>query len=79
MIITDFYLTRDDGVNLYRTYSDQNLRIKCEQTNAIYDEAVNVEGYNYTYIETNEQIDKSITNEFEEAAQAVDILLGRTR
>ena len=76
MIITDFYLTRDDGVNLYRTYSDQNLRIRCEQTNAIYNEAINVEGHNYTYVETNEQIVSPVIPE-NEALEALQILLGQ--
>lgn len=28
MIVREFYKTRSDGVNLYRTYSDTNLRIR---------------------------------------------------
>ena len=77
MIITEFYTTRPDGVNLYRTYSDQNLCIKCEQNNAIYDEAINVENHGYTYIETDIPIDPTEYNDDpEDAIQAVHVLLG---
>lgn len=77
MIVTEFYTTRPDGVNLYRTYSDQNLRIKCEQNDAIYDEAINVENRGYTYIETNIPIEPPEYNDDpEDAIQAVHILLG---
>ncbi len=76
MIITEFFMTRQDGVNLYRTYSDQNLRLQCEQTGQIFDEVVNVEGHSYTYIETNEQIDPPMVSE-NGALEAVQILLGQ--
>lgn len=57
MIITEYYLTRNDGVKLYKTYSDQNLRIKQLQTDAIYDEAVDVENSGFTYEETSTPIE----------------------
>ena len=56
MIIREFYRTREDGVNLYRTYSDQGFRIKQNETNRIYDEAIDVETANFTYEETDELI-----------------------
>ena len=56
MIRKEFYLTREDGVNLYRTYSDEGYKIKQVQTGAIYDEAIDVENSKYTYIETEEKI-----------------------
>lgn len=56
MIRKEFYLTREDGVNLYRTYSDEGYKIKQVQTGAIYDEAIDVEGTKYTYVETEEKI-----------------------
>ena len=28
MIVKDFYRTREDGVRLYKSYSDQNLYIR---------------------------------------------------
>ena len=57
MIKTEFYETRVDGVNLYRTYSDTNKRIKQDQTGAVYDEAIDVENSGYTYTETAENVE----------------------
>lgn len=51
MIITDFYRQRNDGVNLYRTYSDANFKI--ERDGVIYDEAIDPEGTSRTYVETD--------------------------
>ena len=53
MIITEFYRVREDGINLYKTYSDKGLKIENEQTGAVYDEVINIENRGYTYIETN--------------------------
>lgn len=53
MIIKDFYKTRNDGVNLYRTYSDANVKIRKVGTDEVYDEAVDVEGTRSTYEETD--------------------------
>lgn len=52
MIITEFYRTRKDGVNLYKTYSDSGMLIKQDQTDVLYEEAVDVENSGYTYTET---------------------------
>lgn len=57
MIIKEYYRTRKDGVNLYRNYSDKNLKIKKFGTNEVYNEAIDVEGAPYIYIETNEPIE----------------------
>jgi hypothetical protein len=51
MIHTDFYRTREDGVNLYKTYSDDNRYVIQEQTGIQYIEAIDVENSGYTYIE----------------------------
>ena len=53
MIIKEFYMTRTDGVNLYRTYSNKGLQIHKIGTDEIYDEAVDVENAPYTYEETD--------------------------
>lgn len=54
MIIREFYRTREDGVNLYRTYTDKNVYIHQEQTGAEYAiEAIDVENAPYTYTETD--------------------------
>ena len=58
MIKRELYKTRNDGVNLYRTYSDEDYRILQVETNEIYDEAIDVENANFTYIETEEKIEE---------------------
>ena len=57
MIRRVFYLTREDNVNLYRTYSDEGFKIKQKQTGIIYDEAIDVENAPYTYTETDEKVE----------------------
>lgn len=56
MVIREYYTTREDGVRLFRTYSDTNHYIKQIETGAIYEEAVDVENANYTYEETDDII-----------------------
>lgn len=56
-IIKEFYITRTDGVNLYRTYSDENFKIKKIGTDEVYDEAVDIENAPYEYEETTEKIE----------------------
>lgn len=58
MIKREFYRERNDGVKLYKTYSDENYRIQKVGTNEIYDEAIDIEGSNYEYIETDEKIEE---------------------
>lgn len=56
MVIKEFYKTREDGVNLYRSYSDSGFKIKQNETGRIYDEAIDVGHAQYTYSETTEKI-----------------------
>lgn len=56
MVIKEFYKTREDGVNLYRTYSDKGVFILQNETGEEYSEAVDVEGSPYTYTETDNPI-----------------------
>lgn len=58
MIVREFYSTRKDGVNLYRTYSDANKYIKKVGTNEEYSEAIDVEGAPYEYMETDKEIEE---------------------
>ena len=60
MIVREFYETRFDGVNLYRTYSDSNYFIRQIETGEIYSEAIDVEGATYTYEETDILIEQEI-------------------
>ena len=52
MIIREFYRTREDGVNLYRSYSDQNLKI-VDEKGAVFDDVIDVETATHTYTETD--------------------------
>ena len=58
MIVKEFYMKREDGINLYITYSDESYYIRQIETGAIYSEAIDVENSSYTYEETDELIEK---------------------
>lgn len=66
MIIRKFYMTRKDGVNLYKTYSDKGVYIKKQGTDEKYDEAIDIENTPYTYEETEEIINYGTNSEVEE-------------
>lgn len=53
-------ITRDDGVELLRTYSDENFKIRQVETGIVYDEAVDVKNSGYTYEETDEKIESEV-------------------
>lgn len=53
MIFREFYKTREDDVNLYRTYSDEGYYIKQNETGVVYEEAIDIENAPYTYSETD--------------------------
>lgn len=57
MVNKEFYRTREDGVRLYRSYSDQNFYIQKLGTNEVYSEAIDVEDAPFVYIETNTPIE----------------------
>lgn len=57
MIVKEFYRTRKDGINLYRTYSDEGVYILQNETGIEYSEAVDVENAPYTYSETDKPIE----------------------
>ena len=59
MIIREYYTTREDGVRLFRTYSDTNHYLYQVETGAIYEEAVDVESANFTYEETDDVINNN--------------------
>lgn len=53
MIVKEFYGVRRDGVELERTYSDKNFKIKSVETGAVYDEAIDPKKFNRQYTETD--------------------------
>ena len=57
MVVKEFYATRKDGVNLYKTYSDKNVYIKKQGTDEEYAEAIDVENAPYVYEETDRKIE----------------------
>lgn len=58
MILKEFYHTREDGVNLFRTYSDKKVYIRKVGTNEEYSEAIDIEGVPYEYEETDKEIEQ---------------------
>ena len=63
MITRELYKTREDGVDLYRTYSTDGLQIRKVGTDEVYDEAVDIDGAPYTYEEMNIPTDADATEE----------------
>ena len=62
MIVRD-YMTREDGARLIRTYSDTNHKIMQKPTMAVYDEAIDIEGAPYEYVETDGLIEPVVADE----------------
>lgn len=58
MIVKEFYRTREDGVNLYRTYSNEGFKIIKIGTTEVYDEAIDVETAPFRYEETSEKAER---------------------
>lgn len=81
MIVREFYKTRKDGVNLYKTYSDERYLIRKIGTEEVYSEAIDVENVSFEYEETTEKIEveETETSETELKAQAYDILVGEVK
>lgn len=57
MIVREEHKTRSDGVKLFRTYSDQGMKIRKVGTDEIYDDAIDVENAPWTYEEYEEPSD----------------------
>ena len=73
MIIKEFYRTRNDGVKLYKTYSDQNMYIVKEGSDFYYALAIDVEGASFVYVETDKPItEKSIDFRMKKSVEVND-------
>ena len=57
MIVREYFMTRKDGVKLYKTYSDQNKYIRKVGTEEEYDIAIDIENASYIYEETDKEIE----------------------
>lgn len=83
MIVRKLYITREDGVKLYITYSDAGMKIEQSQTGILYDSAVDVENAPYTYTETSEPVDGPVDPEYNEpdisAQDALDAIFGGSK
>lgn len=64
MIKKEFYKTRSDGVNLYKTYSDKGYLIKQVETGELYQEAIDIENVPYTYEETDIPIEEATEEDY---------------
>lgn len=73
MIVTEYFITREDGVVLNRTYSDANKMIRQDGTGVLYDAAIDPAEMNRTYTETDIDAGEDIS-----AEEALSILLGGT-
>lgn len=74
MIQKELYMTRADGVKLYRSYSDANKDLLQVETGAVYNEAIDVEGAAYTYQEVDRTETDETTDEGEDMREALGIL-----
>lgn len=62
MIIKEFLETREDGVNLYRHYSDKGVMLRQVETGILYSEPIDIEEAPFTYEETDELIEGNGTH-----------------
>lgn len=57
MLVREYYMTRKDGVKLYKTYSDKGNYILQKPTSIEYDVAIDIENAPYTYEETDKPLE----------------------
>ena len=57
MVKKEFYRTREDGVNLYKSYSPEGYYIQRVGTEELYTAAIDVEDSTNTYVETDKKIE----------------------
>lgn len=53
MVIKEFVITREDGVNLYRHYSDQGFMVLQKETGILYSQPIDIEDAPFTYEESD--------------------------
>lgn len=58
MVVKEFYRTREDGVRLYKSYSNDGYYIQKVGTDEVYTEAIDVETAPYEYEETDMLIER---------------------
>lgn len=76
MIIKEFYMQREDGVNLIKTFSDKNFMIQKTGTSEIYNEAIDIESAIFEYVETTEKFEPvSINKEPQEETESTEEII----
>ena len=63
MIVKEYFMTRNDGVKLYKSYSDNNKIIHKIGTQEEYSDAIDVEDAPYVYEETDKEIPEELNME----------------
>lgn len=71
MIKKEYYKTREDGVNLYRTYSDTDHKIVNKKTGAVYGDAIDVVD-NEEYEEVSDYIEIEGVESYQEVLEYLD-------
>lgn len=69
MVKREFFKTREDGVNLYRSYSDNGMMIRKVGTDEVYDEAIDIENSGFEYEETDVPINGEIVIDTDKATE----------
>lgn len=72
MIKKEYYKTREDGVELYKTYSDIDHKIINKRTGNLYSEAVDV-SEDEEYEETYEYIEMDGVESYEEVLECLEV------
>lgn len=72
MIIKKLFKTREDGVKLYRHYSDQGFMVRQVETDILYSEPIDVEDAPFTYEESDVLIERDNYGITEEEILASD-------
>ena len=61
MIKTEFFIEREDGIKLYKTYSDnKKMNLLQNETGIIYSEAIDIENSEYTYSEVEKPEEETV-------------------
>ena len=72
MLKNEYYMTREDGVELFRSFSDTGMMIRKDGTQELYSEAIDVSGTANTFTET----DIPVEDESEPTVEDLLVMLG---
>lgn len=77
-VIRKYYMTRNDGMKIFRSYSDKDVYIRKEGTDLTDVEMYDVEGAIFEYVETDVPIEEAeLIDEIQQKAAAFNYLTGR--